>query len=253
MDGDRGRVPLAPHHLPRRPEAGRLRRARTAGRTRPPTSATCAPSTGRPTASSPCSARCCRWSSCGVPFSVSRATIDDASRGAQRLDLDELEAAVRTLGEAENAARLPRLRRRRHRRASPRSRRTTPSRCRPTSRRIPTSVAKAVNTLRVVRHRRPVRARHRAAGFTAIIESTERGGLLLLDHLRQILGGPVVWAPGVEGAVVLSLRGGDFVLDCGEDLSIGYLAARRRARCSSTSRRASASTSSSPTPPSPSR
>ena len=40
-------------------------------------------------------------------------------------------------------------------------------------------------------------------------------GYLLLDHLRQILGGPVVWAPGVEGGVVLSLRGGDFVLDCG--------------------------------------
>ena len=50
------------------------------------------------------------------------------------------------------------------------------------------------------------------------------GGYLLLDHLRHILGGPLVWAPGVEGAVVLSLRGGDFVLDVGEDLSIGYLA-----------------------------
>jgi uncharacterized linocin/CFP29 family protein len=33
-----------------------------------------------------------------------------------------------------------------------------------------------------------------------------------------------VWAPGVDGAVVLSLRGGDFVLDSGQDLSIGYLA-----------------------------
>jgi uncharacterized linocin/CFP29 family protein len=32
-----------------------------------------------------------------------------------------------------------------------------------------------------------------------------------------------VWAPGVEGAVVVSLRGGDFVLDVGQDLSIGYL------------------------------
>ena len=32
-----------------------------------------------------------------------------------------------------------------------------------------------------------------------------------------------MWAPGVQGAVVLSMRGGDFVLDCGQDLSIGYL------------------------------
>jgi uncharacterized linocin/CFP29 family protein len=26
----------------------------------------------------------------------------------------------------------------------------------------------------------------------------------------------------VEGAVVLSMRGGDFVFECGQDLSIGY-------------------------------
>ena len=32
-----------------------------------------------------------------------------------------------------------------------------------------------------------------------------------------------MWAPGVEGGVVLSLRGGDFVIDSGQDLSIGYL------------------------------
>jgi uncharacterized linocin/CFP29 family protein len=31
-----------------------------------------------------------------------------------------------------------------------------------------------------------------------------------------------VWAPGVKGAVVLSLRGGDFVLEAGQDLSLGY-------------------------------
>jgi uncharacterized linocin/CFP29 family protein len=31
-----------------------------------------------------------------------------------------------------------------------------------------------------------------------------------------------VWAPGVSGAVVVSLRGGDFLFDSGEDISIGY-------------------------------
>ncbi len=40
----------------------------------------------------------------------------------------------------------------------------------------------------------------------------------------MILGGPVVWAPAVDGAVVLSQRGGDFELVVGEDFSIGYLA-----------------------------
>jgi uncharacterized linocin/CFP29 family protein len=33
-----------------------------------------------------------------------------------------------------------------------------------------------------------------------------------------------VWAPGIDGAAVVSLRGGDFVIDVGEDISIGYLA-----------------------------
>lgn len=44
----------------------------------------------------------------------------------------------------------------------------------------------------------------------------------MLDHLTKILGGPVVWAPGLDGAVVMSQRGGDFHLDVGQDLSIGY-------------------------------
>ena len=59
--------------------------------------------------------------------------------------------------------------------------------------------------------------------YTGIVETTEHGGHLLLDHLRQILGGPLVWAPGVQCGIVVSLRGGDFVIDSGQDLSIGYL------------------------------
>ncbi len=58
--------------------------------------------------------------------------------------------------------------------------------------------------------------------YRRVVETAEHGGHLLLDHLRKILDGPIVWAPGVVGAVVLSQRGGDFILDCGQDLSIGY-------------------------------
>jgi uncharacterized linocin/CFP29 family protein len=58
--------------------------------------------------------------------------------------------------------------------------------------------------------------------YTHVLETTEHGGYPLLDHLRQIIGGPLVWAPGVRGAVVVSQRGGDFVLEVGEDLSVGY-------------------------------
>jgi uncharacterized linocin/CFP29 family protein len=58
--------------------------------------------------------------------------------------------------------------------------------------------------------------------YRRVVESAEHGGHLLLEHLRRILDGPIVWTPGLAGAVVLSLRGGDFIFDCGEDLSIGY-------------------------------
>ena len=55
-----------------------------------------------------------------------------------------------------------------------------------------------------------------------MVETAEHGGYPLLDHLHKILEGPIVWGPGLEGAVVLSLRGGDFLFESGQDLSIGY-------------------------------
>lgn len=58
--------------------------------------------------------------------------------------------------------------------------------------------------------------------YAGILETTEDGGYPILERLRLILGGAVVYAPAVDGAVVLSLRGDDFELYCGQDLSIGY-------------------------------
>ena len=59
--------------------------------------------------------------------------------------------------------------------------------------------------------------------YTGVIQTSEHGGFPLFDHLKKILaGGPLVWAPGVRGAVVVSLRGGDFLFESGQDLSIGY-------------------------------
>ena len=58
--------------------------------------------------------------------------------------------------------------------------------------------------------------------YKRVAETAEHGGYPLRDHLRKILDGPIVWAPGVAGAVVLSTRGGDFLFECGQDLSIGY-------------------------------
>jgi uncharacterized linocin/CFP29 family protein len=58
--------------------------------------------------------------------------------------------------------------------------------------------------------------------YQRVVETAEHGGYPLLEHLRKILEGPIVWAPGVGGAVVVSLRGGDFVFESGQDIAIGY-------------------------------
>jgi uncharacterized linocin/CFP29 family protein len=47
-------------------------------------------------------------------------------------------------------------------------------------------------------------------------------GYPVLEHLQKIVDGPIVRAPGVTGAILLSLRGGDFLFESGQDLSVGY-------------------------------
>jgi uncharacterized linocin/CFP29 family protein len=86
----------------------------------------------------------------------------------------------------------------------------------------PTAVAEAVDVLRGAGIGGPYGLALSPGIYTEIVHTAEHGGHLLLDHLRQILTGPLVWAPGVEGGIVLSLRGGDFVLESGQDISIGY-------------------------------
>ena len=58
--------------------------------------------------------------------------------------------------------------------------------------------------------------------YAGVIETTEKGGYPVLHHLGLILGGPVVWAPAVDGALVISQRGDDFELTIGQDVSIAY-------------------------------
>ncbi len=59
--------------------------------------------------------------------------------------------------------------------------------------------------------------------YREVIATHEHGGYPLFNHLSEILGGPIVWAPGVHNAAVVSLRGGDFLFDSGQDISIGYI------------------------------
>jgi uncharacterized linocin/CFP29 family protein len=86
----------------------------------------------------------------------------------------------------------------------------------------PSSVAKAVSRLRLEGVEGPYGIALGPQCYQGVMETTQRGGYPVLEHVRAILGGPVVWAPAVSGAVVVSLRGGDFDLVVGQDVSIGY-------------------------------
>jgi uncharacterized linocin/CFP29 family protein len=87
----------------------------------------------------------------------------------------------------------------------------------------PKLVARAVATLREAGIDGPYAAALGPRCWEGVVETTEYGGYPVLEHLRLILGGPVVWAPAVDGAVVLSTRGDDFALTCGQDMALGYL------------------------------
>lgn len=156
-----------------------------------------------------------------VPFTVDRAEIDDVQRGATDAELDDLDRAARVIAEIENravfhgwsAAGITGIGA-----ASPHPSAELGTDCDA----YPGIVAAAVDRLRCAGIDGPYALAIGPAGYTRIIETTEHGGYLLLDHLRKVLDGPVLWAPGVDGAVVASQRGGDFVLHSGQDIAIGY-------------------------------
>ena len=45
----------------------------------------------------------------------------------------------------------------------------------------------------------------------------------MIEHIKHLVDGEIIWAPAITGAFVLTTRGGDFGLYLGEDVSIGYL------------------------------
>jgi uncharacterized linocin/CFP29 family protein len=61
-----------------------------------------------------------------------------------------------------------------------------------------------------------------ADAYTAVSETSDHG-YPLLEHIRRLLSGDIVWAPAISGAFVLTTRGGDFALHLGQDVAIGYL------------------------------
>lgn len=58
--------------------------------------------------------------------------------------------------------------------------------------------------------------------YNDISQASEDGYPIRKRIEQQIINGPIVWAPSLDGAVLMSVRGGDFELTVGQDLSIGY-------------------------------
>jgi uncharacterized linocin/CFP29 family protein len=86
----------------------------------------------------------------------------------------------------------------------------------------PDAVAHALTQLRLVGVNGPYSVAFGAGEYTALTETRDHG-YPVLEHVKHIVDGDLVWAPAIEGAFVLTMRGGDFELDLGQDISIGYL------------------------------
>jgi len=154
-------------------------------------------------------------------FTVSRAELRDLDRGAQDVDFEALDAATQRIAVAENLAVF-------HGLASAGIGGIAEQSNHPAISlgedfdRYPNHVARAVEMLLSIGVAGPYGLALGPDCYTGVVETTEHGGYPLLEHLREITGGPVVWAPGVEGAIAVSLRGGDFLFESGQDLSVGY-------------------------------
>jgi uncharacterized linocin/CFP29 family protein len=154
-------------------------------------------------------------------FTVSREELRAADRGAEDVDFDELDAAARNAAVAENKAVFhgwPQAGIQGITEASPHPEVPRGENFND----YPRPVAKAVELLLQCGVGGPYGLALGTDDYTSVIETAEHGGYPLFDHLRRILDGPIVWSPGVRGAVVLSQRGGDFLFECGQDLAVGY-------------------------------
>jgi len=148
-------------------------------------------------------------------FAISREELRDADRGADDADLAPLDRASHQIAAAESGAvfggyagSITGIAE-----ASPH-----PD---PAPGDYPTRVAAAIELLLGAGIEGPYGLALGDGEYRKVTAATE-GGFPLRRHLEEILGGQIVWVAGLAGAVVLSTRGGDFVFDCGQDLSLGY-------------------------------
>ncbi len=156
-----------------------------------------------------------------VPFAVSRQAVDDVERGSEDPDWQPVKDAARTIALAEDRAvfdgyapgGIGGIRKTASNAALKLPAAVTA---------YPDVVSSALESLRLAGVGGPFALVLSASAYTAVSETSDHG-YPVRQHLAKLVDGPIVWAPAIEGAFVLSTRGGDFELYLGQDLSIGYL------------------------------
>jgi uncharacterized linocin/CFP29 family protein len=156
-----------------------------------------------------------------VPFELTRAAVDDVDRGAEDSDWQPVKDAARKIAFAEDRAIFngyPGANIQGIREGT-----SNPIMTLPTDvREYPDAVAQALSQLRLVGVNGPYSVLLGAKAYTELAETRDHG-YPVLEHVKRIVDGNIIWAPAIEGAFVLTTRGGDFELNLGQDISIGYL------------------------------
>jgi len=156
-----------------------------------------------------------------VQFTLSREQIDSVERGALDPDWQPVKDAAKKIAFAEDhaivegyaAAQITGIR--------PAS--SNPALALPAEvKEYPNAVSKAVSELRLAGVAGPYSLLVSADAYTAVSETSDHG-YPIREHVSRMVDGDIVWAPAIDGALLLSCRGGDYELRLGQDLSIGYL------------------------------
>jgi uncharacterized linocin/CFP29 family protein len=156
-----------------------------------------------------------------VPFELNREQIDDVERGAEDSDWQPVKDAARTIAFAEDravfdgypAAGIGGIRQ-----GTSNPVLTLPADVRA----YPDAIAQALTQLRMVGVNGPYAVVLSADAYTGLSETTDHG-YPVMQHIKRLVDGEIVWAPAIAGAFVLTTRGGDFGFYLGQDISIGYL------------------------------
>ena len=156
-----------------------------------------------------------------APFELSRSELDGIARGAKDADLQPVKDAARAIAMAEDRAIFHGYADAQIDGISAAAKDETLS-ISEDYENYPGVVANALAKLRTAGVDGPYAIVLGPKCYMGLTQTTTKAGYPIIHHVQRLLDGPVIWGQAVDGAVVVSLRGGDFELVVGRDLSIGY-------------------------------